>query len=198
MTDLRLQILQLVNAAIQGRKMVVRKYGKKIVLANAPAINKNRVPSLKQREHLHRFSAAASYAKEALANPELEMLYRKKATVERSRYICAFRDYMRAPEVRSIDTSAYYGRPGSTILVKAKDDFWVKEVTVSIHNSRGRLIEEGNAVSGMSNSIWMYTATKRVLSHRCRIKAVARDLPGNTGQLEVTYTAFTYRGESIL
>jgi hypothetical protein len=199
MTDLKIYILQIVSAAIQGKKLVPRRRGNKIILANSPTIDKNQVRTLKQQEHLHRFSAAASYASTAIANPELEKLYRKKATAKRSRYICAVRDYMRAPEVKSIDTSTYYGNPGSTILVKAKDDFCVKEVTVSIYNSTGRLIEEGNAVIGtIGNGVWTYTATKRVLSHRCTIKAVARDLPNNTGQLEVNYNAFTYRGKSFV
>jgi hypothetical protein len=188
MTELNKLILQMVSAAIQGKRMVVRRRGNKIFLAKAPSIDKNRVPTLNQQEHLNRFSAATAYARTTMANPELEQLYRKKATAERSNYICAVRDYMRAPKVNRIDTAAYNGSPGSTILVKAIDDFCVKEVRVSIFNAESDLVEEGNALVDPINRFrWIYTATQEMgLLSGCKIRATAEDLPGNKTKLEIT------------
>jgi hypothetical protein len=188
MTELNRFILQMVSATIQGKRMVVRKRGNKIFLAKAPTIDKNRVPTLNQQEHLNRFSAAAAYAKAAMADPELEELYRKKATVERPKYICAVRDYMRPPKVNRIDTVAYNRNPGSTILIKAIDDFCVKEVKVSILNAAGDLVEEGNALVDPINRFkWIYTATQEIeVIQGCKIRATAEDLPGNRAELEIT------------
>jgi hypothetical protein len=176
-------ILQMVHAAVLGKKMILKKRGNKYFLAQSPTINKNRKPTIAREKHMNKFSAAVSYASAAMANPELKELYR--ATKNRSKFNNAVRDYMRPPEVRAIDASDYNGKAGQTIWISANDDFKVTSVKVNIYNFQGILLEEGKAVSINGNN-WHYTTTKNAgLRSGCRIRAVAQDLPKNTGELEV-------------
>lgn len=187
MSELQLFIAQIIAAAALGKKVVVRRRGNKISLANAPTINKNRVPTLNQQEHQNRFSAATAYASAAMSNPELEKPYRKRATAEKSKFQIAVRDYMRGPEVKKIDATMYNGSIGSIIRIKAIDDFAVKEVRVSIYNVSGDLIEESNALIDPINRLqWVFIATRTInVLTGCKIKAIAQDLPGNRGELEI-------------
>jgi ribosome-interacting GTPase 1 len=188
MTEIMNLVLQMINAAAQGKKVALRKRGKKLVVVQLPVVDKNRVPTPAQKNQQARFSAASVYAKEAMANSELEKTYREKATYKRSATKLAFMDYLRAPEVKRIDAKEYNGKKGSTIQIKAKDDFSVKEVKVSIYNARGVLKEEGNAIQDpIMLHYWIYTATRRIQSLQgLKIKAVARDLANNTGELEIS------------
>jgi cbb3-type cytochrome oxidase cytochrome c subunit len=95
----------MVSAAMLGKKMILKKRGKTYFLAQSPCINKNRKPTMAQEKHMNKFSAAVSYAKEVIADPESKNRYR--ATKNRSKFNNAVRDYMRRPEVREIDASAY-------------------------------------------------------------------------------------------
>jgi hypothetical protein len=105
-------ILQMVSAAMLGKKMILKKRGKKYFLAQSPSINKNRKPTMAQEKNMNKFSAAVSNASAVMANPELKDRYR--ATKNRSKFNNAVRDYMRTPMVREIHESAYNGKKDST------------------------------------------------------------------------------------
>jgi len=153
-----------------------------------PVLGKNAVPAEKQLEKRELFSEAAIYARSVLSSADLKKEYEKKAIPGRTAYNMAFRDFLKAPVVKGIDVLNYKGTPGSAIVVKAKDDFRVAEVRLSIHNAAGVLVEEGNAVlNPIKQSLWTYTATQNNATLAgCVISATALDLPGNTGSLEIT------------
>lgn len=180
-------IVHAVNAALQDKRVIARKRGNKIILAKSPTINKNRLPSAAQEENINKFKAAAAYGRMAMKDPDLEEIYSEKATMEESAYNRAVRDYLVSPKVKSIDASAYDGKIDSTILVKASDDFLVKEVWVNIFSAEGDLVEEGPATIDPYFRIkWYYNATRNIAKVQgCTIRAVAKDLPGNTGKLEI-------------
>jgi hypothetical protein len=171
-----------------GKHYVYRKRGNDTFISRMPAIDKNAVTTEKQEEVRDKFSAAVQYARGVIANPELRKQYQKKADPGKSAYNVAFRDYRKAPKVRHIDPGNYTGSPGSTVVVNAKDDFRVVEVTVTIRNAAGALVEQGKAVlDTIDYNLWIYTATQQNASLAGSIiSAVARDLPGNKGTLEVT------------
>jgi hypothetical protein len=171
-----------------GKQFVFKKRGDETHIARMPVINKNAVPTEKQEEIRDQFSAASLYAQVAVADPDLKKQYQKKASAGKNAYNVAFRDYLKAPEVKSLDTANYNGTPGSTIVIKAKDDFRVAEVKVSIRTSAGVLVEEGDAVlNPVDRNKWIYTAMQSNASPTgSKISATALDLPGNKGVLETT------------
>lgn len=171
-----------------GKQFVYKKHGESTNLVRMPTINKDAVPTEKQAVKRELFSEAAIYAKGAIGSPDLKKEYEKKATPGKNAYNIAFRDYLKPPVVSKIDASNYKGPVGSLIVIKAKDDFRVVEVAVSIHSAAGVLLEEGKAVlDPIRRSLWNYTsAQNNAVPAGTVISAVAKDIPGNTGLLEIT------------
>jgi len=170
-----------------GKHYVYKKRGKDTHIAKMPVINKNAVPTDSQTEVRELFAAASLYAKGAMSSPDLKKEYQKKAKDGNTAFNIALRDYLKAPVVKSIATEKYDGNPGSTIVVVAKDDFRVAEVKVSIRDAAGVLIEEGNAIlNPIDRNKWIYTAVQANASPvGCTVSAIALDLPGNKGMLDV-------------
>jgi hypothetical protein len=169
-----------------GKQFVYKKRGNDTHIAKMPSVNKNAEVTARQTQIRELFSAAAVYAQGAILNPDLKREYQRKTTAGNTAYNVAFRDYLKAPVVKSIDTSSYKGVAGSIITISAKDDFRVIEVLVSIRTSNGDLVEEGNAIlNPIDRNKWIYTATQNNASPDGSIvSATARDLPGNMGVLE--------------
>ena len=181
-------IVEASASAVVGIEKTLRKRGDKSFLAKKPVFDKNQKPTEKQEDLRENFSAATNYAQAALANPESKKLYELRANANRTAFNVALRDYMKPPKVKKIETAKYTGNPGSTIKVRATDDFRVKAVSVTIYNAAGDLVEEGQATLDPVNRVkWNYAATQLIaILPGCKIKAVAEDIPGNTGQLEIT------------
>src|SRR5437773_1712801 len=118
-----------------GKQLVYRKRGNDTLLTRMPAINEDAEPTPKQVQMRDLFTSASMYAQRAIADPELKREYQKKAAPGRNAYNIAFRDFLKAPVVKSIDTEKYNGTAGSTIVIIAKDDFRVAEVFVSIRTA---------------------------------------------------------------
>lgn len=156
-------------------------------MAKMPAVNENLEPTEAQVMVRNLFKEAALYAKGAIADPELKKEYQKKAGPGRTAYNMAFRDYVKAPVVESINVARYTGALDSVIEIHAKDDFRVVTVSVIILLPTGVLLEEGNAVlNPINRNKWTYKATQvnNELAGSVII-ATAYDLPGNSGSLEV-------------
>jgi hypothetical protein len=101
-------------------------------------------------------------------------------------YSRALEDFLSPPKIRSISTSAYDGTVGSKISVRAVDDFRVASVKVEIHAANGTLLEKGNAEPNSNGIDWIYTATQvNSLRTGSKVTAIATDVPGNEGALEV-------------
>ncbi|WP_315821520.1 hypothetical protein [Paraflavitalea speifideaquila] len=103
-------------------------------------------------------------------------------------YSRAVEDYMNSPEVFSIHTRNYTGVSGGKIIVSAMDDFRVVSVRVEIYAANGQLLESSNTAQDPNNSLdWNFTATMaNSLLAGSRIVAIATDVPGNEGIMEVT------------
>jgi hypothetical protein len=169
-----------------GKEFVYKKRGKNTYITSMPTFE-NRKMTAEQEKVTDKFGSASLYAKGALADPELKLQYQKKATKGLTAHNIALRDYLRSPVVKSIDTSKYDGMPDSIIEVKAKDDFRVTEVTVSIRDSNGTVIEKGQAaLNAIDLSKWTYKATeKNSPLTGSVVTATAVDLPGNKASLDV-------------
>ncbi|OQP52825.1 hypothetical protein A4H97_24305 [Niastella yeongjuensis] len=173
-----------------GKQFVYRKRGEDTFITRMPSIDENAKPTEKQELVRERFFAAAGYATGAIADPNIKAQYQKRAKAKSgvTAYNVAFRDFLKAPVVKQIDTTKYNGTPGSTIVINATDDFRVIEVAVSIKTAAGVLVEEGNAIlNPINRNEWTYAATQNNAALAGSIiLATAKDLPGNKGTLEAT------------
>jgi hypothetical protein len=171
-----------------GKQFVYRKHGENTTIVKMPSINKNAVPTDNQLKKRELFAEAAAYAQDAIASADLKKEYDKKSSPGKTAFNIAFRDYLKAPVVKNIDAGKYNGQIGSVIVVNAKDDFRVVSVQVSIRNAAGVLIEEGSAVlDPVRRSLWNYATTQNNATLAGSVlRATAKDLPGNTGLLEIT------------
>src|ERR1700688_2715936 len=84
-----------------------------------------------------KFTSSIDYAKKAILDAATKALYQAAAKPGQSAFNVAVADAFNAPEIESIDTSAYHGAVGDAITVRATDYFKVTGVTVSIHNATG-------------------------------------------------------------
>ena len=134
----------------------------------------------KQKEVTHKFQEAVIYAKTVLLDNEMKEAYQDKAKEGQSAYNVAIADFFNAPDIESINLSGYTGQAGQEIVVRAIDDFRVKEVSVDIYNSDGTLVENGNASLSTNGADWIYTtsATNNQVSGD-KIVVRASDIPGN-------------------
>ena len=112
-------------------------------------------------------------------------MYAQKASAGQSAFNVAVADYFNAPDIQEIDVTAYTGQIGSTIRVRATDDFTVESVSVHIANGDGSLVEEGSAILQQNGLDWLFTATK--LNDSLigdRITVTVFDIPHNSVALE--------------
>ncbi len=169
-----------------SNKVRLRQVSNRLELVK-PAKRKERPQTPKQEAHGERFKEAAGYASGQIEDPQSRALYAKKIDGKKKRtaFQVALSDYIQKPEVKSIDARTYNGSPGSTVVVKATDDFMVTKVTVAITGADGALIEKGDATLVRVNSTyWSYTATVSNPSVAgTTIQATAFDRPGNATSL---------------
>lgn len=170
-----------------GDEFVYKQRGGVTFISRIPQWDKDRPATPGQAEMRDRFSLAAAYASWAMNYPDLKREYAKVAPTGKTANNMAFRDFMQAPEVSRINAADYTGQPGSSIVVTADDDFRVAEVLVQLFAADGSLLEEGAAqLQVINRSSWTYTASKAVAPlSGCRIRATARDIPGNEASLEI-------------
>ena len=155
----------------------------KTYVGMAPMITKD--PSEAQIAHRERFSDAADYAKFAIAegNPlrEIYMLASKERAIPA--FALAVSDYLKLPEVKTLDLTYYNGQVGNNIPIVTSDDFGVTGVHVVIRDLEGNIIESGSASEFPQNSgHWSYASTASVPSGTTIVVyASATDRPGGVG-----------------
>ncbi|GAA4363212.1 hypothetical protein GCM10023185_31750 [Hymenobacter saemangeumensis] len=99
----------------------------------------------------------------------------------------AVRDTLNAPNIHDVDFSAYRGRIGDVLTIRATDDFAIARVHVRIQNTDGTLVEEGNATAQPDGFTYRYTATAANASLAGdKITVTAFDNPGNTTAVDTT------------
>ena len=171
-----------------GKELVFRDWEGKTVVAKAP---KARVgdPSPAQVLTQERFLLASRYGKAVMDGKDqgIRDAYTAALKPRQNLYSRAVEDFMSSPVVKNIDTTKYTGASGGLITVRAVDDFRVTGVQVEIYAASGTLLEKGNAVQQVNGVDWDYTATQANSAlTSTRIKAIATDVPGNEGTLELT------------
>ena len=166
-----------------GDLIVFSQRDGKTYVSKAPK-NKTVEDSPKQKEHKLKFQKATLYAKSVINNPDLKQMYSAKEDHSKgmSIYNVAMKDFFNAPEIQSIDLTAYKGKKGDLIKIIAIDDFAVKAVSVKIESANGSLIEEGTATDSAYE--WIYTATANNADLTgAKITISATDHPANLTQV---------------
>lgn len=140
---------------------------------------------LKQRR---RFAQAATYSHNILLNPEMRIAYEMKASKLLPAFQVAVKDFMLSPSITEIDVNDYEGKSGDKIHVTAYDDFAVTEVTVTIQDPSGVVIEKGKCVLNPFTSNFDYTATVELTTSLTGVVIIAkaRDYPGHLGADSIT------------
>lgn len=171
-----------------GKELVFREWGGKTIVAKAPRKRKT-APSPEQEELQEKFLLASRYAK-AVVKATDQSMAQGYATVLRPRqnvYSRALEDFLSSPKVKRINTSNYHGTVNDKILVRAVDDFRVVDVRVEIYAPNGTLLEKESADMHSNGLDWTYSVQQaNNLLPGTKIKAIATDVPGNEGTLEVT------------
>lgn len=159
-----------------GDQITIYKRNGQIIMAKKRG-RTNKKPTAKQLEARYKMQVAAAYAKEMLQDPELKAYYASKAGPGQNAYNMAIKDAYNAPEVQNLRIE------DTTIIVTAKNDFRVAEVTVRVADAEGVILESGKAVLGRNGVDWYYKAS--ALPSGGLVVATAVDLAGNETLREV-------------
>lgn len=139
-----------------GDILVFKQVNGKTIVSKIPT--KSNKETDKQKAHRQKFQEAIIYAKASLQDDDLKQEYEAEAKDKGLKpNNIAVADFLKAPKIEEVNLSAYTGKKGDIIKIKALDDFKVKAVSVKIENADGSLVEEGNATE--QGLYWVYTAT---------------------------------------
>ena len=111
-----------------------------------------------------RFTEAARRAQKMLEDPAQREFYEMIAKERDSLpHIVALTDILVVPFFKPLDLSAYQGKVGDQIMIRAVDDIGLVNVDVNIVAQDGTPIEQGQAIEdGARSGKWIYTATRQV------------------------------------
>ena len=154
----------------------------KTLIASKPAATPYRVFINSNTSVQEEIRGAATYAE---FFSDLEIYKYTAELTSLSAYQVAMADYLGKPKILAIDSSQWTGEIGQPIHIRAKDNFCVLFVRLTIQENRkdGLILEDGEAVQSETDQLlWTYTTTTRVTKKRgLRLYAFAFDLPGNVG-----------------
>ncbi|MRX46321.1 hypothetical protein [Pedobacter puniceum] len=168
-----------------GDLLVFKRQFGKTVVTKIPA-KTTIAPTSNQTEVKDRFTLASKFAKQVLQDPVLSLQYTTMAKKGQRVYNAAFADYFVAPSL-SDPRGVYDGGVGTQLVIKAIDNYEVKEVQLAIYDSTGDLVEEGNATLLISGVDWQFTCTTAFANPTgCKLLWSATDWAGNTTELEIT------------
>lgn len=165
-----------------GNQLVFKQVNGETIVAKYP----NRKGSSTPKHN--KFAKATVYAKNALQNAALKKVYADQAAKRPgvSAYAMAVADYLKAPIIDHIDTSAYTGvSSGEKISIEVADASKVMTVKVKIVAANNSAVEEGSAT--LSEGKWVYTTTAiNAALSGSKVLITATDRPGNVTTKEVT------------
>jgi hypothetical protein len=169
-----------------GKELVFREWAGKTVVAKAPKARVGK-PTAAQAETQEKFLLAARYAKFIINDPAMVAGYAAALRPRQNVYSRALEDFINSPTVVRINHSGYNGAVGDTLIIRASDDFRVVGVSAEIYAADGKLLEKGACTQNINGVDFTYTAKLvNPLLAGCKIKAIAIDVPGNEGTLEIS------------
>ncbi len=163
--------------------LVFRRLGERVIIARK-AGEQTDEPSEAQAAQRERFRQAVIYARTVLADAEARALYEQAAAHKgKPAFALSVADFLNPPCIDELDLSAYGGKVGDPIIVRARDDFGVSAVSVSLADGDGNQLESGQAAETSAGSgVWVYHAATLVATgNTVRISVSASDRAGGTG-----------------
>lgn len=131
--------------------------------------------SAEKYPHWQIFKDAVAYARRV----HQQAVYQNGAErLHNTPFHVATADFLHPPEIKEIDLSAYHGRPGDLIRIRADDDVQIAKVGILITDEENHLLEMGLAKPG-DRGDWTYAATLQAPGHHVRVIVDAADLPGH-------------------
>jgi hypothetical protein len=169
-----------------GKELVFREWAGKTVVAKAPK-PRSGTPTAAQAKTQEKFLFAARYAKFIVNDPAMVAGYAASLKPRQNVYSRALEDFINPPVVVSISSRGYSGAVGDLLIIRAKDDFLVVSVLVEIYAADGTVLEKGECIQNENGVDFTYTARQvNPTVAGCKIKAIAIDVPGNEGVLEIS------------
>jgi hypothetical protein len=166
-----------------GDLVVFRQRFGKTLVGKIPFNSGKRSES--QQAVREKFLKAVAWAKSALADADLKVLYSLRANGGVTAFNLAIGDFFTAPEITEVITTSYTGKLGDKIEVMATDDTKIAEVNIIIEAADGTQVEQGLATQQSDTGNWLYTATQGNPSVAgTKITVIAKDLPGNLRKVE--------------
>lgn len=163
-----------------GGELTFRLIGGKTFVSKhqrAPSV----APTEKKLAVQTKFGMATSYARRAVKDPAVKAMYQAVVKGGQRAFNIAMIDALNSPVVESIQADRYTGRVGDPVIIRARDDFKVASVVVSIYSQRGVLLEQGQAVEPEdADGEWLYVASQENPEPAgSSVSVVAMDMPGN-------------------
>ncbi|WP_440134310.1 hypothetical protein [Chitinophaga sancti] len=171
-------LLQAVRGSL-GDEITIYERNGRIIVAKKRGPSKKK-PTKNQLEARYKMKVAAAYAKVILLDPEIKAYYKSLAGPGQNAFNMAVKDAYRSPEIQDIHFE------DTTVVVTAKDEFRIAEISVRVVDAQGNLQERGQAVLGRNGVNWYYQAGH--LPPRGKLIIVAVDLPGNETVKEIPLT----------
>ena len=120
--------------------IVFRNFVYKMVVAKAPDCSHTKW-TRNQKANRKRFRKAMAWAVKTLENPEMRKAYSHRRKRGQTMYNVAVADYMKNLRLDKVDLSGYKGHAGDTIVVKAKGNYAINTIILTILTSQGLLVE---------------------------------------------------------
>lgn len=121
-------------------------------------------PSESQAAVRERFLQATKYARGIFEDPVLKQRYvelaERRSIAPGRLFAFILRDFIKPPEIKSIDCTRYHRHIGDGIRVVADDDGEITGVTVTLKDANGAVLESGPAVLQLQS--YRYTATTEI------------------------------------
>jgi len=167
--------------------VVFREWFGKTLMTRPPDM-RGIVPTARQLNQRQRFRLATVYSRMAFADQATRSLYAEAAAERRKPILSVMiADFLHAPSIDELDISAYEGRIGNPICVRARDDFLVQTVQIKIMDTDGQLLESGFAEIEAGAERWKYVGQTNIsAAGNIRIQALVTDCPGNVTDKETT------------
>jgi len=159
-----------------GDQFVVRtdKNGRTIVSAKSN-FESDREYSLAQLAQQQAFREAVAYAKSAKGQ---EIYITKANGGPKSPYNIAIADWFNRPHILEVDQTAWFGQAGDVIRMRVQDDVMVADVTITISDGDGSVLESGQATETGALH-WEYAINGDFTGQQVTLTIAARDLPGH-------------------
>lgn len=169
-----------------GRQFVFRKFGPRTIAARRGTPSETQTEG--QLAHRARFLQATQYARVKMLDPQAkaEYLNMARANDHGNAFAAAVGDFLKAINIGTIETTGYTGAAGYPIVISVNDVQKVKEMTVTLRDTNGTVLESGLATLATSTAGWTYITTVAIPDITgVEISVEVTDRPGNQAQKAV-------------